>query len=489
LRFNRQFLDVMPINPAHRLPKFRKGQIWSKVVLFAFLGSLLNGCERFWQGVQAQPRPPEERAENQSIAVDVAIAKLGKLRPDIEYTGTTEPIKEVSLRSQVEGQLRQLKVDVGDEVKEGQILAQLDDNLLEGAVNQARAEKAAQNSEVVSAQSQVGDALIKVEQARLQLQQAEADVLRLQTSLHTRIEQARLEVEQTQADAARLSQLAGEGAAATQIAEQAQTKAKQAQQILRNEQVSAEQQISQAKTAAQTAAKILRSAQAQVEIEQQKVAAAEAQVKAQKALITQAKTRQSYATLRSPISGKVLQRSSEQGNLVQPGTEILKLGDFSRIKIAVEVSELYLSRVKMGQLVNIKLDAFPNQKFGGVVSRISPAANPNGRLVPIEITLNNTQGSISGGLLARVSFAQDQDNRIIIPETALQEDSTVFVVKGGGEKSTVEKRPVTVGKKANGQLEILSGLSAGESYVVRSNKPLKNGSVVRLSVLSEIGVN
>jgi RND family efflux transporter MFP subunit len=387
----------------------------------------------------------------------------------------------------VEGQLLALTVDVGDRVEQGQILARLDDQILQGALSQAKAEKAAQRSAVVSAQSQVGDAQIKVEQARLQLQQAEGDILRLRTSLSARIEQARLEAQQTQADADRLQLLAEEGATAAQAAEQAQTRAKQARQILVNEQASADQQIAQAQTAAQTAAKILRSAEAQVAIGRQRVATAEAQVTAQKALIDQSQTRQSFATLRSPISGKVLRRVSESGNLVQPGTELLTLGDFSQIKVAVEVSELKLPDLQVGQSLPVVIDAFPDRSFTGTLTRISPAADPITRLIPVEVVIDNPSSRIGSGLLARVRF--DTDNTVattaIVPETALNDDNTIFVIKEQGKQAIAQARSVTVGNKADGQVEILEGLALGESFVVRSSRPLKDNTPVRLSVLSE----
>lgn len=462
------------------------GSVRSQLGLFAILGLLLTGCQGLGdENAKAQPQPSSEKSRNRPISVEAAIARPQKLLTDLEYTGTTAPIREVSLRSQVEGQLQELKVDVGDAVQSGQILARINDDLLLGAVNQAKAEKTAQRSGVLTAKSQVGDALTKVEQARLQLQQAEADILRLQTALNARTEQARLEVQQTKADALRLKQLAQEGVTPEQQAEQAQTRFQQAQEILRNQKSSAEQQLSQAKTTAKTAAKILRSAEAQVEIEQQKVSAAEAQVAAQKAFITQAKTRQSYAILRSPFAGKVLTKSSEPGNLVQPGTEILKLGDFSRLKINVQVSELQLGHLKLQQTVPLTLDAFPDQELTGIITRISPAADPSSRLVPIEITLNNPGAKIGSGLLARVSFPKNRANTIVVPESALSQDSSVFIVKKSGEKTTVEARPVSIGKKANGKVEILSGLSEGETYVVRSSKSLQDNSPINLSVLSE----
>ena len=112
-------------------------------------------------------------------------------------------------------------------------------------------------------------------------------------------------------------------------------------------------------------------------------------------MINQAKARQSYAVLRSPIDGKVLERNSDPGNLVQPGTELLKLGDFSRIKVRVEVSELQVSQIRPGQTVSVKLDAFNDERFSGSVTRISPSADPATSLVPIEITLNHSGEKIS----------------------------------------------------------------------------------------------
>ena len=464
--------------------------IFRRLTIFALFALVLTSCNPFEQ-TQATGNTNSESQplEDPSIAVDVAIAELDQLIPAREYIGTTAPIQEVSIRAQVEGQLQRLSVDIGDRVKKGQILARLDDEILQGALNQAKAEKAAQYSAIISAQSQVGDAQIKVQQAQLELQQAQADILRLQTSLAARIEEARLEAEQAQADAERLQQLAEEGATAGQQAEQALTRAKQTQQILRSEQASAEQQISQAKTTAQTAAKLLRSAQAQVKIEQQQVAAAKAQADAQGALINQAKARQSYAVLRSPIDGKVLERSSDPGNLVQPGTELLKLGDFSRIKVRVEVSELQVSQIRPGQTVSVKLDAFNDERFSGSVTRISPSADPTTSLVPIEITLNHSGENIASGLLARVQFLSNQVDRVIIPQSALNQNSTVFVVQEKVGETLAIARKVETARQLNGKVEILSGLAPGEKYIVRSRKPLQNKNPIRLSALSQTEIS
>lgn len=431
---------------------------------------IISGCNLLPKG-EAQPQPPGATADQGSPAVDVAIARSDVIRQPREYTGTTQPLQEVSVRSQVEGQVLNLNVNVGDAVTQGQTLAQVDDSILNAAVVEAQAELASRQAEVSRLQTQVSDARTQVEQARLQLQQAERD-------------------------AARFNQLSQEGAIPQQQAEQARTDAK-------------------------TAAQVLRSAQEQVASRQKEVTSAESRVTAQQAVINQAQERRSYAVLKSPIAGYVLAKTTEAGNLVQPGTELLKLGDFSRAKIVVQVSELELANIRVGQSVQVRLDAVPNRTFAGTVERITPAANPTSRLLPVEIVVPNPGGQNGSGLLARVNFESSDRNKVIVPLSALQDDrargggqrsaqgstssnqsrpsssstssakanrktqGTLFVVNKNGEQSTVTARSVTLGEQADGRVEILAGLRPGERFVVRSGKPLKDGDTVRLSVLSE----
>lgn len=410
----------------------------------------LQGCN-LMPKTETQTQTPSSAMQRRerATAVDAASAQIGTLREEREYTGTTLPMRIVSVRSQVEGRLLELNADVGERVIKGKILARLDDRILETAVTQAEAELASRLSELARAETQVASARTAVEQARIQWQQAESD-------------------------AARLLLLAKEGAISQQQAEQAQTKALSAKQALR-------------------------SAEVQVRTEKKAVAAAQARIDAQRAVIEQARERRSYALITAPISGTVIEKVTEPGNLVQPGGEIVKIGDFSSIKIIIQVSELELNQVRIGQLVPVRLDAFPEKRFQGEVIRISPQADPTARLVPIELSIANPDEQISSGLLARVKFAPGESKRIIIPETALQAGSRqsggsikenrsqgkIFVITGEGKETKVVARSVQLGERANGQVEILSGLNPGERYVIRSEKPLKDGDAVRLSVLSE----
>lgn len=412
----------------------------------------LSGCGIFSKADAEAPRQQNGgAARGGPTPVDVAIAKTGSLQEDVEFTGTTQPLREVSLRSQVEGQLLDLLVDAGDTVNQGQTLAQLDASLLTTAVAEAQAELAARESEVAQAEAEVNEARTQVEEARLQLQQA-------------------------QSDASRLQQLLGEGAIAAQQAEQAQTEAR-------------------------TAAQALRSAQEQVRTRQQAVVAAQGRVAAQRAVVAEANERQSYARLSSPVTGVVLRRELDPGTLVQPGAEILRLGDLSSAKVIVNVADKQLSSIRQGQDVKVSLDAFPNQVFSGEVTRITPVANA--LYVPVEVTIPNENGRVGSGLFARVSFTQARSQRVVVPESAIQSErgqqgqqsqqarrqpnssATLFVVDSSAPEPKVVTRSVTIGQQANGKVEILSGLRAGEEFVARSGRPLKDGASVRLSMLSE----
>ncbi|WP_242031033.1 efflux RND transporter periplasmic adaptor subunit [Anabaena sp. FACHB-1237] len=407
------------------------------------LASLTVSCGSLpKESVEAQSRKPKQ--ESQETVVDAAIAHANLLEPQPEYTGSTAPFRIISVRSQIEGRLLALNLDIGDTVNRGKIISQVDDILLLNTLKQAEAQLVTNKSELDRAKTQISNALAQVEKAKLELMQAESDYQRMY-------------------------KLYKEGAISQQITEQAKTKA-------------------------QTAKQSLKVTLQQVQTEKEAVTAAQGRVLAQKAVVKAAAERRSYARIISPITGTVIEKTTEPGNLIQPGSEILKIGDFSQVKIITQISELELAKIKIGQSVQVKLDAFPDQEIIGRVNRISPSADNTSRLIPVEIVIPNIENKIGSGLLARVKFTTSENKRVIIPITAINNQdqeitenstSTVFIVQKRGEKTTVKQQAITIGKIANNKVEILSGLQPGDNYVVRSNQPLKNGKPVKLSMLSE----
>ncbi|OJT22940.1 hypothetical protein BO221_18755 [Archangium sp. Cb G35] len=403
-----------------------------------------------------------------TVAVDVKEARRGQLRTPLTLVGTTQPVEQVAVRARVEGHLERLTVDVGDAVKEGQELGRLSTALLDAVVHQTEAGLAEARSEVASAEAGVAQARSELEQARLALAQA-------------------------QVEARRYQRLAQRGIASRQEAEQRATQARTAQQAVR-------------------------AASGQVRTQRSLVSAAKARVRAQSALLAAARERRSFSSLRSPVDGHVVERMHSLGDLVLAGNEVLRVGDFSQVEVVVSVSELELSRVKPGQRVAVRLDAFGDTPFTGTVARVSPQADPRSRLVPVEVVVDNPEGRIGSGLLARVRLDNGGEARLLVLESALRVDQPggpgglsgaqggsgsgtgdglpeaspdkgrVFVVTNGadGGGPRVEERQVRLGARADGQVEILSGLREGERVVVRSERPLKPGTEVRPSALSDV---
>jgi HlyD family secretion protein len=160
--------------------------------------------------------------------------------------------------------------------------------------------------------------------------------------------------------------------------------------------------------------------------------------------------------------------------------------------------------VRVGGAATVRLDAFPKQPFAGRVRRVSPAANPTSRLVPVELAIPNPTGRVGSGLLARASFTQPTTDRVVVPLSALQIDRAnakqpdrakaeantqptkgkIFVVRQDGEQATAVARSVGLGERLDGKVEIVSGLNPGERFVVRASQPIEDGASVRLSILS-----
>ncbi len=418
-------------------------RIVSTIFLITTSVGLLSGCEftskkESLLARESQSQSPDAKSLTK---VDVAIASATNLGTSPEYIGTTQPITELSVRSQVSGTLVNLFAEIGDPVKKGQVVGQIDDSLLLAVVNQEQAELDSLESELTRAKIEVRNAQIRVESALIQLEQALNDKERYQD-----------------------------------LAQQGLIPQKEAESFA---------------TAAKVAKKTLLLAQESVNIAQQAVASANSRVAVQKSVVAESIQRQAYTNLIAETQGIVTQKVNEQGNLVREGEEVLKIGNFGQIKVAVLISELDLVNVAVGKTVEVKLDAFPNRVFRGRVSRIAPVANIATRQIPLEILISNPDNLIKGGLLARVNFISSQTSQLAIPEFAIIKESGnnyVFVIaeeNPATREARVSKREVHLANISNQQVVIVKGIKSGEKIVIRSSKPLTDGETVGLSIISE----
>ena len=371
--------------------------------------------------------------------VDVKIASLGYLSSLGQYRGTTLPAREVSWRSQTEGTLLDLAIRVGDRVERGQSIGKLDDRLLSTDVAGRTAELSALESELAQAKIQVNNAQIRLEEAEIELEQANSEALRYQNLAETGL--------------------------------------------------IAQQQAESFATAARIAEKAVLTAREAVKLEEQAVAIVRGRIATQRSAIAESQQRQAYSQIVAPIGGIVTTKTKDSGSLIRAGEEVVTIGDFSQIKINIPLSELDLGKVSLGQQVKVNFDAFGDRAFTGRVSRIAPTANAASRQIPIEVTVDNSEGQIKGGLLARVNFVQKQESRIILSESAVTEENDtnyVFIVpQNSSNQSNVTRRKVLLGDRANGKVEVVAGISPGEKYVSRSSNPLQDRARVGLSIISE----
>ena len=404
---------------------------------------LLTGCQPLFPQDSKLNSLPSNRlsSRNRITTVDVAIAKRENSADPKYYIGTTEPQSTTILRSQLEGNLLDLSVAVGDRIAKNEVVGRLDDSLLAASLAQARAELASLESEVAKENLNVKNAEISLQEAKIRLEQAEND-------------------------AQRYVGLAKIGAISQQQAESFQTAARVAKKavLLREE---------------------------EVKIAQQTVTTARGRIAVQQAAIAEIAQRQTYSQLIAPATGIVVSKNQEPGNLIRPGEDILSIGDFSAVKILVPISATDLNLVSLEQRVEIKFDAFSNKVFQGKVTKIAPSADVNTRKIAIEITVINNNNEIKSGLLAKVQLSKSELEQIVIPQSAITEEAGVnyiFVVENEDFKqrqATVTKRPVTVNNFSPNQVTIEKGLQPGEKYIIRSSQPLTDNEVVNLSILSK----
>ena len=212
------------------------------------------------------------------------------------------------------------------------------------------------------------------------------------------------------------------------------------------------------------------------EYERDKAALASAE-----ATLVQLRTRLGYATIRAPISGVVTERQVEAGDVVSTNQRLFTIADVSTLVTRVLVSELEVGALKAGQQVEMTVDALPGERFRGRIRRVFPQADSSTRMVPVEVAVTGSASTrLRPGYTARSTFQLDErTDAILVPARAVLGTSgarTVFVVENG----KAERRAVRVGPEANGVVEVLEGVQAGDSVIVTGATEVREGADVRV---------
>ncbi len=224
------------------------------------------------------------------------------------------------------------------------------------------------------------------------------------------------------------------------------------------------------------ARRVLDESQANLQVAQAQVALAQARL--QRMRIT------------APFDGTVGLRRINLGEFVKDGADLVNLEDTSALLVDFRLPERYQSRIAVGQTVQVQLDALPNQTFAARVQALDPLLDADGRSIAVRASLPSTRGSeLRPGMFARVLtvFAVDEAALVVPEEAIVPQGGKQFVIlietegEGDAIKRLSRRAEVQLGLRRGAQVQITSGLAAGDTVVVAGQQRLqKDGTAVRV---------
>lgn len=229
------------------------------------------------------------------------------------------------------------------------------------------------------------------------------------------------------------------------------------------------------------------------ELERQRYAATaqldlrRAEVQEYQARIAAIEARVEDRIIRAPFAGVVGLRNISVGTLVEPGDVITTLDDISVIKVDFSVPSPFLPTLRQGMTVIAKATAFGDREFRGTIRGIDSRVDPVTRSVVARAILPNAHGVLKPGLLMTIELLKNPRTALVVPEEALiprGRRNSVLVVDEAAD-NTVERREVTIGARALGRVEIVSGLAAGEKVVTRGALQVRPGQKVTIMAVDD----
>lgn len=199
-----------------------------------------------------------------------------------------------------------------------------------------------------------------------------------------------------------------------------------------------------------------------------------------KADVSNARVYVGYAKLTSPINGIVVSKQTDVGYLATPGSPLLTIEDNSRYQLAVAVEESRLGTIHLGEQAQLQIEALSNTELTGSVEEIVPASDPNSRSYIVKIGVPNLAGvQLRSGIYGKARFISGQRQALAIPKTSISQRGQltgVFVVDQAG---LARLRLIKTGRAFGDNVEILSGLNAGEQIVIEGPATIQDGTRVR----------
>ncbi|MBM4137788.1 MAG: efflux RND transporter periplasmic adaptor subunit [Nitrospira sp.] len=222
------------------------------------------------------------------------------------------------------------------------------------------------------------------------------------------------------------------------------------------------------------------------------VDAAESLVKSNAAALKNADVSIEYTLIRAPFDAVVLTKNADIGDIITPlgaaanaKAAVVTIADMNSLQVEADVSESNLGKVKAGQPCEIQLDALPDSRFRGVVHTVVPTADRSKATVMVKIRFKDKDNRILPEMSAKVAFlsrevkSEEQKPRTALNPSAFltrNDKKSVFLIKGNRAIET----PINVGAQLGDMIEVLSGVKAGDSVVLKPLNKIKSGSRIKV---------
>ncbi len=349
--------------------------------------------------------------------VNVAETSTSPANSNLLLPGNITPLTEAVINARAEGYLRKRYVDIGDRVRAGQLLAEIEAPELDQQVQQARAG-------LSQTQAALGRAQHVLAQSRANAHLSEVTEQRWKT-------------------------LADRGVVSRQEFDQKHAQSE--------------------------------SDQAAVESAQSDVRAAQDNIRASEANVQRLVELQGYKKITAPFAGVVTVRNVDVGALISTSgsTPLFRIAQIDVLRIVINVPEQSAPLIKVGEPAEVTVQEFGSRKFNGRVSRTANSLDANTRTLPTEVQVRNADYTLLPNMYAQVNFiGARKAPAILVPGDALivKSDGTQVAVVSSGNR--VHFQPVEVGRDYGPEIEIRTGLSGGERVVVNPTDDVREGAEV-----------
>jgi len=427
------------MNEGHSSITSKKGvKTWRWVILVVLIG--LGGLILYRGWASTQKRSASQRLGRGEIPVQISPVVHQDLTYSLVANGDIAPLMQVDLFPKVSGYLEKISVQMGDSVRQGQVVAQIDraeflEKVREIDAKVAQAKAQYEELEAGTRVEDIREAEEAVKQAQSRFNNAKLQRERI-LALYNRqvISKKELDVSEMDYNVTE-AQLAG-----------------------------AEQRLKSLKEGARPEAR----------------AAALGKLKEMEAILAQEQIRLQNTQIVAPFSGEIVRRNVDSGALVSPSTPLVTLVHLETLKVVANVLEKDIALVKVGMKVKVLPEAYPDKPFEGTIVRINKALDLATRTLQAEINIPNPGHLLKPGMFARIEVAlKEKPNTLAVPREAVSEEGGkpfLFVVEG----NQAFRRPVVTGIEQGQLIEVVEGLKDGDKVVIRGQESLRDGSAIRV---------